>query len=175
MKPEVLDTAVTLQLLQGGAEELAELQRVLEGAPSYSHIATGAPPEPGRALDLYTMLPDGKDRSDKFVFGIHVAGGMVGCVDIIRGFPDQATAFIGLLLISETAQGRGVGRAGYRAAENIVRGWDGCRHVRLGVLRNNDGAQAFWRRLGFAETGEVRPYQHGPVSTDILIMTKTLG
>ena len=173
-EPQVSEVAITLQLLQGAAGELADLQRVMEGAPRYSHIATGAPPGPDRAHTLYTMLPEGKDRSDKFVFGIYHEGSMVGCVDVIRGYPDAATAFIGLLLISETAQGRGVGRASYRATEEIVRGWDGCRQVRLGVLRNNHDALAFWRKLGFAQSGEVRPYQHGPVTTDILIMTKSL-
>jgi ribosomal protein S18 acetylase RimI-like enzyme len=93
---------------------------------------------------------------------------------VIRGFPDPTTAHLGLLLISESAQGRGIGRVGYMAIEDVIRSWAGCRCVRIGVVRTNEGVIAFWKKVGFAETGEVKPYCYGTVVSETIILTKAL-
>ena len=90
---------VDLRLLSGGPEEMAALQQVLEGAPTYAERVTGHPPGPADAQSLMTILPPDIDYADKFVWGVMLDGEMVGCADVIRGWPSVDTAHIGLLVL----------------------------------------------------------------------------
>jgi hypothetical protein len=105
---------IGLGLLTGERAEMAALQRVLEGAPRYAERITGAPPGPADAQSTYTVLPEGKGYEDKFVYGVYAGGEMIGCADVIRGWPRPDTAHIGLLLIGARHQRGGYGRAAYR-------------------------------------------------------------
>jgi hypothetical protein len=78
---------VKLHLLKGEPKEMAELQRVLEGAPNYAERVTGLPPGAAEAQSTFTIVPEGIGYSDKFVWGVMVDDGMVGCIDVIRGWP----------------------------------------------------------------------------------------
>jgi len=69
---------VTIRLLEGGPSVMRELQRVFEDAPTYAHRITRALPGPADAQSTYTALPEGKCYDDKFVFGIYLAGEMLG-------------------------------------------------------------------------------------------------
>jgi GNAT superfamily N-acetyltransferase len=165
---------VTLRLLHGEAGEMRELQRVLEEAPGYAHRVTGLPPGNADAESTYSALPEGKSYDDKFVFGIYDGPAMVGCADVIRGYPNPATAMLGLLLVSERYQRRGIGRRAYGLLEQLVRGWSGCDRVRIGVVRTNEAIIPFWIEQGFAPTGEVRPYRYASVASEVLVFEKRL-
>jgi len=166
---------VSLRPLQGEPAEMAELQRVLEATPTYAQRITGVPPGRADAQSTYSILPEGKTYDDKFVFGIFLGGDMVGCADVIRGYPVPATAWLGLLLIAEPFQRRGIGRMAYREIEARMRAWGTCDRVRLGVVGTNASVAAFWRRLGFEPTGEVRPYRYGTVISETVVFEKPLS
>jgi hypothetical protein len=87
--------AVTLRLLCGELSEMRELQRVIEGAPRYAHRITRVRPGQADAQSTYPALPEGKTYDDKFVFGIYLGNEMVGCADLIRGYPNPTTALLG--------------------------------------------------------------------------------
>lgn len=165
---------VTLRPLAGHPDEVAAIQSLFESAPIYFERIAGGPAGPTEALGTFSDLPPGSSRDNKHVLAIVSEGEIVGCIDVVRGFPDPATAMLGLLLVGEPWQGRGVGAAAYRALESLVAGWDGCRCVRIGVVRTNGAVLAFWRRLGFVETGEVKPYARGPVASEIVVLSKPL-
>lgn len=168
------DSPIALRLLDGAGADMVELQRVLEGAPAYAQLVTGTPPGPADAQSTYTALPPGKSYDDKFVYGIFSGDGMVGCADLIRGYPDPQTATLGLLVIEEAHQGRGIGSAACRAIEDQVRSWGACTRLRIGVVRTNARVLPFWRALGFAPTGEVKPYRCGGVDSEAIILVKAL-
>lgn len=80
----------------------------------------------------------------------------IGIADFLEQNPADGFPWLGLLLIHGSHQGQGLGREAYdRLAEHVQtdRGWP---VLRLGVLRANRPAFAFWRWLGFR-----------PVSRDI--------
>ena len=106
-----MEVKVHIRELQSEPEDMAELQRVLEGAPRYFGRVMGGPPGPAEAQSLYTMLPEGKGYEDKFVYGTFRNDDLVGCLDVMRGYPAGDIAFLGLLLIAEAHQGQGIGRA----------------------------------------------------------------
>jgi hypothetical protein len=68
---------VTIRELKGDPSEMAELQRVIEDAPTYAQLVTGAPPGRADAQSTYTVLPEGKSYEDKFVFGIYRYGSVI--------------------------------------------------------------------------------------------------
>ena len=163
---------VTIRLLGGERSEMVELQRVLESVPTYSHRVTGAPAGPADAQSTYSILPEGKGYEDKFVFGVYADTMMVGCADVIRTYPDEMTAHLGVLLIAESHQHRGLGGTAYRQVECYARAWKRCARMRIGVVQTNAGALTFWRKLGFVESGEVRPYRYGNVKSETIILIK---
>ena len=74
----------------------------------------------------------------------------------IAQWADKVAAWfvLGLLLFAEDAQGRGHGRRVVAQVERLVAGWPGMVSLRIGVVATNAGGLAFWRKMGFAETGE---------------------
>ena len=163
-----------LSELSGHPSEMADLQRVLDQAPAYAERVTGAPPGRADAQSMFTILPDGKTYEDKYVFGIYLGSQMVGCADLIKAYPRPDTVLLGLLLIAEPFQGQGIGSAAYRAIEDVIRGWNTCAQIRLGVVRTNAEVLPFWTQLGFIETGESKPYRYGPIVSETIILVKSL-
>jgi uncharacterized protein len=165
---------VSLRLLEGGREDMGALQAVLESAPTFAERVTGAQPGATDAQRTYTTLPKRKSYDDKFVFGIFLNGEMVGCIDIIRGYPTENIASLGLMLIAEPHQRQGIGTAAYAELERIVEAWGSCNRIRLQVQMTNAEVIAFWRKVGFEGTGEERPWDYGPVHTQAVILEKSL-
>jgi RimJ/RimL family protein N-acetyltransferase len=164
---------LTLRPLTGQPAEMAALQRVLEAAPAYFLTVTGLAPGNAEAQSTFTALPPGKTYEDKFVWGLYEGDAMIGCADVIRGYPVRDKAVIGLLLLGEPRQGRGLGRAFAALVEQAIAAWPEIRCLRLGVATPNAGALAFWRKLGYGETGEVKSAPPGIVG-DVLVMEKPL-
>jgi ribosomal protein S18 acetylase RimI-like enzyme len=52
--------------------------------------------------------------------------------------------------------------------------WPWVRRLRLSVVRTNDQVLGFWRRMGFTETGEVRPWRHGKLESEVVLMDKVI-
>jgi GNAT superfamily N-acetyltransferase len=168
--------AVSLQRLTGEGQEIAALQRVLEGAGSYAERVTGHPPGHGHgdAQRLFSNVPEGVDYEHTFVWGVLAAGKMVGVVDVIRGWPNPDTALLGPLLLTDAYGGRGLGRRAYAAVEEQVRSWPEIRSLRAAVVATNSAVLPFWERMGFSATGEVRPYRHDKLTSQSIVLTKSL-
>ena len=143
-------------MLRGEPAEMAALQCVLEAAPRYFGTVTGSPPGSAEAQSTFTALPPGKAYDDKRVYGLYAGDAMIGCADVIRGYPVREKAVIGLLLLAEPWQRRGVGRAFEGLVMKSLADWPEIATVRIAVIATNSAALAFWHRLGYCETGERR-------------------
>jgi RimJ/RimL family protein N-acetyltransferase len=161
---------VRLHLLEGGQVEMDDLQRVFEEAPDFARRVTGLLPGQSEAQSMYSMLPEGKLYDDKFVYGIYFDRKMVGCIDVIRDFPTKETAWIGLFMISEKYQRRGVGIAAFNILRNYIEKWPNCERVGLAVVSTNDVALPFWRKVGFQETGKRTPYKYDRIEAESIFM-----
>jgi ribosomal protein S18 acetylase RimI-like enzyme len=150
------------------------LQLVLEQAAGYFAIVRGGAAYADEARRLSAELPPGRTRDDKRLFAIEADGRSVGCVELVVGYPRPDVVMLGLLLVAEADQRRGVGARALALVEEIAR-VAGCPRIRLGVVRENAAALAFWRRQGFAPTGERRPHVEGRVASEVLVFAKELG
>jgi GNAT superfamily N-acetyltransferase len=165
--------ALTLRLLTGQRAEMAALQCVLEAAPGYFHSITGLPPGDSEAQSMFTALPPDKIYADKFVWGLYSGEAMIGCADVIRGYPVVEKAVIGLLLLAQAWQRRGLGRAFAALIEQAIADWPEVNRLRIGVVASNEGALAFWRKQGYVATGEVKPGGSGFIA-DVVVLEKPL-
>ena len=75
----------------------------------------------------------------------------VAILDYLIDYPEEQTAYIGLLLINEKRQGHG--KAILHELEEILLS-EGMTKLALAVLVNNQPADKFWRSLGFRPTKE---------------------
>jgi hypothetical protein len=76
--------------------------------------------------------------------------------------------------LTRRGRGRGLGRAAYEAIEAQVRRWPQVYTLRLAIVATNAEVVAFWHRMGFSETGEVRPYHYDKLLSESIIVTKPL-
>lgn len=154
---------------------MAALQRVLKGAPTYAELVTGHPPGAAEAQSLFTALPPGITCDSKYLYGFMTdVPELVGCADLIRGWPTHSTALIGLLLLDEEHQGQGIGESAYQEVEAKVRHWPEIDVLRVAVVRADAAVLPFWQQVGFTETGEVRPYVYEELVSESIILGKRL-
>ena len=64
--------------------------------------------------------------------------------------------YFGMLSVNPALQGRGLGRRLVDAAENYARA-QGCTAMDIRVVNLRTELLPFYRKLGYAETGEVEP------------------
>jgi uncharacterized protein len=167
---------VTLREVAGDPEELATLQRIFESDEDFAVRVTGHPPGPADAQSTLMFVPEGKSPDDKAVFGVWAGDELVGILDLLLRYPDDETLCLGLLLIDRDRQGQGIGAAACQALErDLLPRWPWARRLRLSVLRSNDQVLGFWRRMGFTETGEVRPWRYDKLESEAILMDKPVG
>ena len=153
-------------------EDISALQKVFESAPQYSILTTGSATTPDAATSTFQTLPNGKSFEDKFVFGILHKGQTIGCVDLVRSFPTENTAMLGLLLLDEKFQRKGFGKQSLVEIENELKSWKIINKIRIAVIKNNTSAFSFWRSMGFQENGEKKAYVNATIVSENIVMEK---
>ncbi len=139
----------------------------------YYQTVTGLPPGGAEAQSTFTAPLPGKTYADKFVWGRYAGATMIGCADVIRGYPTREAAVIGWLLVAQPWQRRGLGRAFAALLEEVIATWVEIERLRLGVAATNTAAATFWHKLGYRETGEVKAAPPGFVAA-LHVMEKPL-
>ena len=103
------------------------------------------------------VLPPGKTKDDKYYIGFFSGEPPVAVMDLVLGYPQPDTAFIGFFMMEATYQGKGTGSM---IIEEVCAGlaqWGYCR-VRLATDRENPQSNAFWQKNGFLFVEEKGPY-----------------
>ena len=95
-----------------------------------------------------TVTPPGIDPEDKSYFGFFEERELVAVMDLIDGYPDADTAFIGFFMLARERQGRGLGSAMIAEALAYLTAL-GYSAVRLCIDEGNPQSTAFWTRNGF--------------------------
>ncbi len=127
------------------------------------------------AESLFSALPPGHEPADKLVLGLYDDDALVGCVDLVRRWPEPQVATLNLLLVTSGRQRRGLGRAAYRQLEVVARGWGRASLVRTGVAEDDAVARGFLARLGFVETGERQRAQTSAGAVSVRVLEKPIG
>ena len=154
------------------AEQMIALQRLFAAAPDYCKRVIGHVPDVDEMRAA--ALPSGKTPQDDYFFGIYLNAQMIGCADVLRGYPDEKTAFLGLLLISEPYQNTGFGARACAELEKIALSWPEISVIRGSVVQSNDIVIPFWKRMGAVDTGIQRPSSTADSASESIIFEKKL-
>jgi ribosomal protein S18 acetylase RimI-like enzyme len=157
-------------------DDVDAVQELIESDPGYTERITGYPPGSSDAQSLLMMRPEGIPEDAKVVLGAWKDDELVAVVDLLRGYPNESTAFIGLLEVHGKHQRRGYGAAAYGLVEQYVAGtWPEVEKLRLAVVDTNaDTATGFWIAMGFRQTGEAKPYRYDKLETVARLYEKQL-
>lgn len=151
-----------------------ELQRVFEGAPLYTLNIDGIDYVPkDSAKSALEALPPSCHIKDKFVFLVMDGDKSIGAIDLIKGYPSEDVAYIGLLLICESLQKKGLGRQVYRLLEEYILNDLKLSKIRLSYVESNP-VRLYWEKLGFHIIGNKKPYEGIKNTSFTHIMEKVL-
>jgi RimJ/RimL family protein N-acetyltransferase len=164
---------VTLRPLDDSPANRVAVHAVFMACDDYTRLVEGRASSDADTDDFFAAVPPGYTLQDLFLFAIERGGDVVGVVGLLRGWNAPHKAHIGLLLLVPAARSGGVGAAAVQQIERIVHDWPATSVLRIAVVATNVNAFAFWRKMGFVETGEVKP-QSPPYIADIVVLEKTL-
>lgn len=137
------------------ASDIPDILALYLGNPEYYRHC---PPSPDRESVREDMLalPPGKEAGDKYFIGLFDGDGLAAVLDLIDRYPDDETAFIGLLMVAKDLQGHGVGTFLVKALSEALRA-GGYARIRLGYMKTHCAAARFWHGQGFQDTGGEAP------------------
>ena len=130
---------------------------------------TGESPDEDTVKSDMSELPEGKSKKDKHFLGFFREGRLEGVLDILEGYPDTDTIYIGFLMTDRRKHRQGTGREIMRYAD-VHFFQNKYKKIRLSVIKENRTALAFWKSLGFDFTGEEKQWRN----TAVCIMEKEI-
>jgi ribosomal protein S18 acetylase RimI-like enzyme len=153
--------------------DIPALQDLFERCVDHFVLHDGQPPERDSAEIEFSDVPHGRTKADKHLHGIFEPGHpgrLIGLVESVSGYPDDATWFLGLLLIDPAWRRRGLGSAAVEEFVAMARE-AGYRAIRLAVIQSNRDARRFWERHGFRHehTHEGRLFGQLTHTVDVLV------
>ena len=115
---------------------------------------TEAEPTKEQILDDLKATPPGKGLSDKYFFGFFEGDELVAVMDLVDGYPDQGTAYIGFFMVNLHYQGKRVGTSIIDEVTEYLRSI-GKTAVRLAIDKGNPQSTHFWKKNEFEILSEV--------------------
>lgn len=100
------------------------------------------------------VTPPGKTLADKYYVGFFDGETLAAVMDLIDGYPDPQTAYVGFFMMNGALQGRGIGTRTVTELFDCLR-QSGFRRVRLAFDKENPQSSHFWRKNGFTDVREV--------------------
>jgi GNAT superfamily N-acetyltransferase len=154
------------------ANDAPELQNLFERCGDFFELCEGGPARPDAALKELTQVPERFTLDDLFVFGFRREQ-LDGVVALLREPLKEATWWIGLLLLDPAARGVGAGTRIFEATREWLAA-SGAQTIYIGVVVHNEAARRFWLARGFEELN-VQEYttQYG-LTTEIVVMRRTV-
>lgn len=101
------------------------------------------------------LAPPGIPMEQKYYVGFFEGNRLAAIMDLIAGYPDDNTAFIGFFMVDSDLQGKGVGSSIVAQALEYLKAQDFLR-CRLGIDKENPQSRHFWKKNGFGVIREVR-------------------
>lgn len=89
-------------------EDLPALLALCESNPAYYELY-GERPTLENLAQALRELPPGYRADQKVFLGFFAQGKLVAVMDIVRGYPDERAAYVGLLMVDGAWHGRGIG------------------------------------------------------------------
>ncbi len=143
-------------------QDIPTVLALMRGNEQYYRYCGGdaVPTEQGIRRDM-ALTPPGTSLKDKYYVGFFKNGRLAAIMDLIDGYPDDDTAFIGFFMMCRDCQGTGVGSRMVSHLCGVLRA-EGCHRVRLGIDEGNPQSTHFWQKNGFRTIRRV-PQEKGVI------------
>lgn len=141
-------------------EQINEIHELYLGNPLYFHHIHVDNVTADQVMDDLTALPPGKESRDKYFMGFYWKDQLAAVMDLIDGYPDDATAYIGLFMMNAEFQGRGMGSEIVEQVCAFLKK-QGFAHVRLGYVKGNPQSRQFWIKNRFLPVGRETEMEEG--------------
>ena len=132
--------------------DLDDLFALYQSTPGYFRAVYGREPNFGDVVEALTVAPPDCGDAVKVFGGYWSGDNLIGCSDMVFGYPTQRVAYLGLLLFRKDSQAQGYGTWAHRMLCEIALS-KGCQSMRLAVVETNSPAVRFWNREGYREIG----------------------
>ena len=131
-------------------KDIPSILSLYESNPLYFQYC---PPKPNLASVKEDMLrlPEGKAKADKFYVGFWNGSDLVAVMDFVYAYPDEETVFIGLFMVDQAYQRKGIGSQ--IVTEVLAYFTKNFRKARLAYVKGNSQSQHFWEKQGFKPIG----------------------
>ncbi|MEG2094848.1 MAG: GNAT family N-acetyltransferase, partial [Lachnospiraceae bacterium] len=106
-----------------------------------------------------TALPPDKTYEDKYYVGFWKGNQLIAVMDLIFKYPDKETTFIGFFMVNSKLQRCGVGSNIITECLQFLKRLEYTK-VRLGYVKGNPQAKAFWAKNQFKPTGVESIQEH---------------
>jgi RimJ/RimL family protein N-acetyltransferase len=152
------------------------VQEIFEGSPEYFRRVEQSEVKPDSAIHEMNDVVPLERQGPKYekIFCLIESGGIhLGVVDLHRNHPVEDCCYIGLFLLRETEQGRGIGRVAYRLVEEFIRSELSCTKIKIGISFTND-VEGFWLKMGYVRSGHKYKWTARGVSNQVFEMEKVI-
>ena len=148
---EIKNLSERFEVRKLAEENLDEMLALCEKNTLFFQHCPPPPTKERLSVDL-SVLPPNKTMADKFFVGLYDCENLVAICDIIKGYPNEKTILIGLLMLDIGLQGQGLGsKIALEMFEHFKE--EGYENVELSYIKGNPQSKAFWHKMGFNETG----------------------
>ena len=112
--------------------------------------------QPSRELILHDLriTPPNTSADAKYYVGFYDGEILVAILDLIDGYPDSETAFVGFFMMNRQLQGRQIGTSVIQELCLYLKE-TGLKRVLLGIDKDNPQSNDFWAKNGFSVIREV--------------------
>lgn len=133
--------------------EKSDIPLILELCKKNPKYYRHCPPEVSRESiekDM-TILPPGKTLEDKYYVGFFEDINLVAVMELIDGYPDEKTAYIGFFMMNMDFQGKGIGSKIITEVCEYLR--ERFSKIRLAYVKGNEQSEHFWLKNRFEKIG----------------------
>ena len=109
--------------------------------------------------ECLNALPPNKTQDDKFFVGFYKEEKLVAFLDLIAGYPDIDTAYIGWFMVNREFQGQKIGTEIIQELFDFLKE-ENFRYIELGCIKGNKEAEGFWSKNGFHFFGSEVEEEH---------------
>lgn len=108
---------------------------------------------PESILQDMNSLPPGKTHDDLYYIGFFENDVLVAVMDLVLGYPDNKTAYIGFFMMNVQYQNKGIGTRIIEDCKEYLKKIN-YNKIRLGVDKGNKQSFNFWTKNEFKQIGE---------------------
>lgn len=117
-----------------------------------------------------TITPNNVSGDNKYFLGFYNDNELIGVLDLITNYPNNETCFIGLFMIDNKYQNKGIGSI---IIEEICNGLRDAnyKYVKLAYVINNIEAERFWIKNNFKQTNQSKDVAN---NLDVIVCIRNL-